>query len=328
MVFTMPHSLHSLARRHPTVVYNILLRSAWQSLKECSADPRNLGALPGAIMVLHTFGSDLKYHVHVHALVTFGGLTKDGAWVWPKRRNKLIAYRQMRSVFRKVFIRQLSEVYATIETSVPFAELESILLEKSWCVHAEPPTADKRIISQYLGKYICRIGISKSRIEYNQKKHEVALTFKDYAKRKSSTEVPPLSKRILLPLVAIDQMMQHCLPPYFQKTRYYGLHASAAYKKYEKAIPKNIANNGATIRTIMEIIRDLLGLKDLSCDRCGHTDFIKTTFSGDSSWIRGWLEIPKSARGSPSKSEHMATKGHMYKVQKALSMPILQQSSQ
>ena len=163
IVFTMPHKLNSLARSNSWKLYNCLIRSAWSSLMSGAKDKRNLGALPGAIMVLHTFGSDLKYHVHVHALVTFGGMLPEGQWVWPKNKRKIVAYRQIRTQFRQDFIERLSGLYGELKTRIPFSELEAELKEKPWCVHAEPPTANTKTIEEYLGKYICRIGLSKNR---------------------------------------------------------------------------------------------------------------------------------------------------------------------
>ncbi|NND05252.1 MAG: hypothetical protein HKN87_02640 [Saprospiraceae bacterium] len=229
IVFTLPHRLNGLAKRNPTQIYNSLMRSAWSSLSECALNQRNLGALPGAIMVLHTFGSDLKYHVHVHALVTFGGLSKDGRWCWPRRKNKIVAFRQMRSTFRSHFLKRLAASYNELNTREPLRQLTEDLLAKSWCVHCEPPTTNTQVIQEYLGRYICRIGLGKNRFHYDKIHQQVTLSYKDYRKRSSPTDKVPMATKQLSPLVAIDQIMAHCLPLYFQKCRYYGLHASATY---------------------------------------------------------------------------------------------------
>jgi len=97
ITFTMPHLHNSTSTKYPGVIYNILLRSAWKTIKILAHDQGNIGARPGMIAVLHTWGSDLKYHVHgiltfivrVHTLVTFGGLDNNYNWVFPKR-SKII----------------------------------------------------------------------------------------------------------------------------------------------------------------------------------------------------------------------------------------------
>ena len=212
MVFTLPHRLNRLARDNATAIYNVLLRSAWSSLKQCARDEDNLGATPGAIMVLHTFGSDLKYHIHVHALVTFGGMDKENQWHWPKRKRKLVPFRKMRNTFRKHFMNQLGKVYETLQCREPLADIHSDLMSKSWCVHAEPPTTNTERIKEYIARYICRIGLSKNRFHYDSVDKEVSISFKDYRKKDKSTGLSPMGLKKLEPLVAIHQILQHCLP--------------------------------------------------------------------------------------------------------------------
>jgi len=127
MVFTMPHTLNSLARSNPSELYQCLMRSAWSSLLSCAEDPAQLGARPGAVMVLHTFGSDLKYHVHVHALVTFGGIDELGKWRWPVRKNKLVAFRKMRRTFRNHFLSRLKKIYEQLHTHQTYESLHTEL---------------------------------------------------------------------------------------------------------------------------------------------------------------------------------------------------------
>ena len=91
ITFTLPHDLNGLARSHPRAIYNLLFRSAWRTIEQLCAKPENVGGKPGMTAVLHTWGSDLKYHVHVHCLVTFGGLQMkpQTEWKWPKLKKKL-----------------------------------------------------------------------------------------------------------------------------------------------------------------------------------------------------------------------------------------------
>ncbi len=196
IVFTMPHLLNTVARNNPTQLYNCLMRSAWSSLKACCQKESNLGATPGAIMVLHTFGSDLKYHVHVHALVSFGGMDDNAQWQWPKRKRKLVPFREIRTVFRQHFMKRLSKQYHDLHTRQNYEALSQDLLKKSWCVHAEPPTANTKVIQEYLGRYICRIGLSKNKFHYDKVHKEVTLKFKDYRnKDKITGDVPDAYKK-------------------------------------------------------------------------------------------------------------------------------------
>lgn len=305
MVFTMPHALNSLARSNPSELYQCLMRSAWSSLLACAEDPAHLGARPGAVMVLHTFGSDLKYHVHVHALVTFGGIDPLGKWRWPVRKNKLVAFRKMRRTFRSHFLSRLKKIHAQLHTYQTYESLHTELTKKSWCVHAEPPTLDSDRIKEYLGKYICRIGLSKQRFNYNSVHQKVTLQFKDYRSKTADGHTPVASKS-MQPLVAIHQILQHCLPRYFQKCRYLGLHANACQKKYCTLIPKKIQNNTTTIRSVFQLIHAMIGLDPGHCTHCHHDQIDVSPIVAQHDWIHTWLDIHQQPRGSPKSISYRA----------------------
>ena len=78
MVFTLPHELNSLAQGNPRLLYTLLFHAAAETLKAFGRDPKHLGAELGIVMVLHTWGQNLGQHIHVHCIVTGGGLTRDG----------------------------------------------------------------------------------------------------------------------------------------------------------------------------------------------------------------------------------------------------------
>ena len=193
-------------------------------------------------------------------------------------------------------------------------------MAKSWCVHAEPPTANMKVIQEYLGSYICRIGLSKNRFHYDSVHKRVTLTFKDYRNKKDTDSTVPMNYKQLPPIVAIDQIMAHCLPPYFQKFRYYGLHASATYRKVSTNLPICIKNNSQTVRTVFPIITAMLGLEDLACDNCNSKVFHKSIIAADRSWKYNWLPMPHS-RGSPPKYAHITQKMTTATASQVSSMP-------
>ena len=98
------------------------------------------------------------------------------------------------------------------------------------------PTMNSQQVEEYLGRYVNRVAISKSRLTYLNETKEVQIIYNDYRNQKKGEAAPKAVKKIN-PLVAIDQMMQHVLTPYFQKNRYYGLHASSTYKKLQASLP-------------------------------------------------------------------------------------------
>ncbi|MFZ1750510.1 MAG: transposase zinc-binding domain-containing protein, partial [Saprospiraceae bacterium] len=143
IIFTIPHELNYIAKGHPKLVYGILFKAAWATIGQLTKDEANLGGIPGMTAVLHTFGSDLKHHIHLHTLVTFGGVSREGKWIWPKRKNKIAPYRKICSTFRSIFIKALERQLLKSDP-VYFDKVKGLIKgtkEVRWCVHNTPPTA-------------------------------------------------------------------------------------------------------------------------------------------------------------------------------------------
>lgn len=186
--------------------------------------------------------------------------------------------------------------------SVP--DMDDLIQEisnKRWNVRNEYPTADTEILERYLARYINRIAISKSRLEYlgSQQKldAEVNITYKDYH-RQVKGQAAPLAIKTLQPLSAIHQFLVHALPPYFQKSRYYGLHAAPTFKRFKDKIPKKLTRNTDTIRIICSIITQMMNLKSHKCELCQGQEFVVTPLRSDSQWIFQFITLP-SYRGPP-----------------------------
>lgn len=303
IVFTIPHDLNTLARNNPRLIYNITMRAAWKSIKNLTAEKENVGGLPGMVAVLHTFGSDMRYHIHVHTLVTFGGLDEAGNWKWPKKRKKIASFRKISKEYRDTFIKMLRKNVSKnlINKKENIEELISTIAKKRWNVRNEYPTADTEVLQRYLARYINRIAISKSRLEYiaqQQKiKSKVCITYKDYRQQINGQPAPLASKNIE-PLVAINQFLMHVLPPYFQKARYYGIHAPPTFKRLKKKIPQKLIRNNRTIRVVFIVINTLLGLTPYSCEICEGQEFVFGVLKPDINWTFQFITIP-SYRGPP-----------------------------
>lgn len=286
--FTLPHELNGLARRHPAAMYNLLLRSCWKTIAKLCANEGNVGGRPGMTAVLHTWGSDLKYHIHVHCLITFGGLTSppDPVWRWPRRKFKLARYREMCGLFRSIFLKDLGVLLAAGQLVYHrnFEEIEAELLKKRWVVHNTRPTTDAKVIEEYLGRYICRIGISNKRLFYDKHGKNVRIQYNDY-RHQQAGQVAPKAYRDLAPLVAMCQLLQHQLPPYFQRVRHYGLHSAVSYNKVKDQIPNELKRSGQTVRTVIQILRALLAEQPYQCQDCGGTDFEVEPLQADRSYL-------------------------------------------
>lgn len=301
VTFTLPHELNGLARRNPEAIYNLLLRSSWKTIFKVCADEKNMGGTPGMTAVLHTWGSDLKYHIHAHCLVTFGGLTEgqNPQWKWPKRKHKLARFRKMCSTYRETFLSGLKGLMACGEVVYheSFEDIEAALLKKRWVVNNTRPTADTKVIEEYLGRYICRIGISNKRLSYDKNGKNVCIEYNDYRNQKQG-QAAPKKYRDLPPLVAMQMLLQHQLPPYFQKVRHYGLHSAVSYQKIKDQIPDQLKRNGRTVRTVIQILKVLLATKPYECEHCGGTDFEIDPIQSDGTYLV--RHILHKERGPPS----------------------------
>jgi len=284
-VFTIPHALNKIAKRYPKQIYNLVLRSAWETVKQLCADPTNVGGLPGMVSVLHTFGSDMKYHIHVHSLITFGGIQK-GKWVWPKRRKKIAPYREISRKFRDIFLLGLDKLIfdGTIEL-VDYEGLRREICNRRWNVRNNYPTMQTGLIEDYLARYINRVAISKNRLRYLEEEKQVQIVYNDYRNQRDNKAAPKAIKE-LSPLIAIHQIMQHILPPYFQKSRHYGLHSPCIFKKIKDQIPQLLRNVGQTIRTVFEILKDLLKLNPLVCEKCKQPNLARIPIMSDRNYIQ------------------------------------------
>lgn len=295
VTFTLPHELNGMARRNPTVVYNLLMRSAWNTVKKLVTDKDEAGGLPGMSCVLHTWGSDLKYHVHVHCLVTFGGLNTEGSpeWVWPKRRNKLASFRRMSSTFRAVFLKALEPIMQQEHFVYhrSYGELRDEMIQKRWVVHSTPPVAETQILEEYLSRYICRIGISNSRIQYDQALQQVHIQYNDY-RNQLPGQAAPKAQLELDPLLAMHNLLQHVLPPYFQRSRHYGLHAGSTYRKYRPLVPHLVKQNGQSIRTLFQILKLLIGATPDQCPSCQSIDLEYSDLLADPAYLQKHLRLP------------------------------------
>ncbi len=299
--FTLPHELNGLAKRNQEKVYGLLFKSSWKTIKKLCDQEENVGGRAGMTAVLHTWGSDLKYHVHLHCLIPFGGLVSDPnmSWKWPKRKNKLARYREMCRVFREMFLKGLKGLMEKGEVVYhrSYEQIDKELSNKRWVVHNTHPTANTAVIEEYLSRYICRIGITNSRLSYDAVGKNVEIKYNDY-RNQVKGEAAPKAYRNLEPLVAMQMILQHQVPRYFQRVRHYGLHAGATYKRIKDELPSHLKRNGKTVRTILQILKELLKGEPNCCEKCGSLDFEEIVLRNDEQYLKKILLLKK--RGPPS----------------------------
>jgi hypothetical protein len=229
-VFTLPDAIDPIALANPRVVYDLLLRSAAETILELAADPEHLGANVGVLAVLHTWGQTLMFHPHVHCVVTGGGPSPDETrWIGcpehyflPKKilsrvfRGKFLA--GLRAAFtqgRLRFRAGLDPQTAKIE----FERLVSLSVRTDWVVHLKPPFGGPEQVLKYLARYTHRVAISNTRL-LDFEGGKVTFRYKDYA-HGNRKRVMTLSA-----LEFVRRLLLHVLPTGFMRIRHYGIQAN------------------------------------------------------------------------------------------------------
>ena len=237
VVFTLPAPVAAIAYTNKEVVYGLLFDIAATTLRTIAADPKHLGARIGATLVLHTWGSALTHHPHVHGIVPGGGLAVDAdRWV-ACRPGFFLSVRVLSRLFRRLFLEALLRAHregqllffgehAELADSATFARWLAPLRKIEWVVYAKRPFAGPKAVLAYLSRYTHRVAIANSRlIAFDER--GVTFHWKDY-REKGGTRYKTM-------MLATGEFMRrfllHVLPRGFHRIRHYGLLANAGRKE-------------------------------------------------------------------------------------------------
>ena len=232
VVFTLPAEIADIAAQNKAVVYDLLFRAASQTMLTIAADRRHLGARIGITAVLHSWGSALTHHPHLHMIVPGGGISLDGQrWV-SSRPAFLLPVRVLGSLFRRLFLTRLLELHtagrlqffgkqASLADAQLFRRQLASVRKKPWIVYAKPPFAGPAAVLAYLSRYTHRVAISNRRL-IALDESGVTFRFKDY--RRDGAE--RYRTMTLTTDEFIRRFLLHVLPRGFHRIRHYGLLAS------------------------------------------------------------------------------------------------------
>jgi hypothetical protein len=236
VVFTLPAEVADIAFHNKAVVYDLLFRAASETMLTIAADPRHLGARIGITAVLHTWGSAMTHHPHVHMIVPGGGIAPDGMRWIASRPAFLLPVRVLGALFRRLFLTRLLALYdagrlAFFGSMAHLAERRAFLRHLSpvrkrrRVVYAKAPFAGPEAVLAYLSRYTHRVAISNSRlIAFDGS--AVTFGYKDYRRRGPD-------RRQVMTLAAdefIRRFLLHVLPRGFHRIRHYGLLAASSRK--------------------------------------------------------------------------------------------------
>jgi Putative transposase/Transposase zinc-binding domain len=232
VVFTLPGPIADIAFQNKRVIYDLLFKASAETMLTIAADKKHLGAKIGITSVLHTWGSAMTHHPHVHMIVPGGGISSDGSkWV-SCRPNFFLPVRVLSRLFRRLFLQMLDAAHrdgrlkffgthAGLADKDQFARFLRPLRKSEWVVYAKQPFGGPEAVLAYLSRYTHRIAISNHRLI---KADEAGVTFKwkDYR-----VEGPDRYKTMTLPVDAfIRRFLNHVLPKRFHRIRHYGLLAN------------------------------------------------------------------------------------------------------
>ena len=236
VVFTLPAEIARIAYWNKKAVYGLLFRASAQTVSTIAADPKRLGARVGMTSVLHTWGSALTHHPHVHMIVPGGGLSKGGnRWVACKP-GFFLHVRVLSRLFRRLFIEGLLALHhagelaffgdqAGLSDADSFAKYLAPLRKKEWVVYAKPPFGGPEAVLAYLSRYTHRVAISNSRL-ISADADTVAFKWKDYRIKSGAKQ----NTMRLSTNEFIRRFLIHVLPDGFHRIRHYGLLASSRRK--------------------------------------------------------------------------------------------------
>ena len=290
VVFTLPRPIADIAYHNKAEIYGILFKAAAETLITIAADPKHLGAKIGLTAVLHTWGSAMPHHPHVHIIVPGGGISLDGA-CWVSCRPRFFLHvRVLSRLFRRLFLEKLVAAHeagdlqffgahARLAEQRAFAAYLAPLRKIKWVVYAKPPLAGPKAVLAYLSRYTHRVAISNSRLIALDDK-QVTFKYKDYRAKGGD-----LHKTMALPISEfIRRFLLHVLPHRFHRIRHYGLFANGG-RAENLARARQLLNVAAPLHDSQsDDPKDSLAQP---CPSCGGTMIVIETFKAG--------EIPKSS---------------------------------
>jgi hypothetical protein len=249
VTFTLPAELRPLARSNQKTIYSLLFRASSAALLKLAQDPRFVGGRVGMVGVLHTWTRQLRYHPHVHYLVTGGGLSADGNWK-SSRPDFLVPEKALAVIFR-------AKLRDALKKAALFASVDRRVWKKRWVVDCEAVGTGEAAF-KYLAPYIFRVAISNNRL-LKLEHGNVTFSYKE-----SATD--QLKSAKVTAEEFIRRFLQHVLPPRFIKVRYYGLLSPKHRQLLQQARQLLAAATGKVKSKDLKLIEPLAPLR---CPHCG-----------------------------------------------------------
>lgn len=280
VVFTVPHELNPIFISNQEIMYNLLYKTTADTLKTLALDPKyKLEANIGFISILHTWGSNLSYHPHLHIILLAGGLNHNKEYVHSKKKF-LFPFPVMANLFRGKFMNHLNTLWTqgTLDykplSDLEFSKLKTKLYKKKWVPYAKKTFNKAKHVIQYLGRYTHKIAISNSRIISYDSDH-VTFKYKDYKSNQDKTMTLSTTE-------FARRFLTHVLPHRFVRIRYFGIYSNKC-KQAALMIIRACTNSKKHMSrlenmTTEEILKELFNIDINRCPKCNCKKLFQTKF--------------------------------------------------
>ena len=300
-VFTLPHSINTLARPNKKVIYDILFRSVSETLLEFGQN--ELGGRIGFLAILHTWDQKLAQHIHLHCIIPAGAVSADRkSWIRSSNDDFLFSVRALSKVFRGKFLSYLKEAYekgaltfagksTEFESKEGFKTLINELYQKDWVVYSARPFAGPEKALDYLGRYAFRIAISNERIRYVTG-GMVTFTYRDRKDGNSKKDMTLSASEF------IRRFLTHVLPGSYTRIRHFGFLANRNRKDNISCVKSLLGvcpdNSKREEQSVQELMLKITGKDILKCPRCKvGTMNLNHLIPRFSAWIDSQLSEPQ-----------------------------------
>ncbi len=264
VVFTVPHTFNKVMMQSPREMYNILFEAASQTLLTLGDDQQYLGAAPGITAVLLTWGQKLDYHVHLHCVVSGGGIDSENKWVPPKRANGKFLFPEtaLKKVYKAIFLRLVRKRKQAICCADDQID-QAIRLAgyRRWKVYDKAPFGGPDQVINYLGRYTHKTAITHHRIK-SCGPGQVCFEYKDYADGGKVKEMGLSSQEVMA------RFERHILPRRFVRIRHYGLLTNRDKTTRINAIRKQLELDPVTAKVAVPVVIRLLEKFGRDITRC------------------------------------------------------------
>ena len=293
VVFTLPAPIAALAYQNKAELYGLLFDVAAEVLQTIAADRKHLGARIGATLVLHTWGSAMTHHPHVHGIVPGGGLSPDGkTWV-ACRPGFFLPVRVLSRLFRRRFLEELQRLHdggklkffgehAGLVEAPAFRAWLAPLRCCEWLVYAKRPFAGPHAVLAYLSRYTHRVAISNSRL-ITMDERSVTFKWKDYRVKEGAKGKTRHKTMTLAPEAFMRRFLLHVLPGGFHRIRHYGLLANGS-RKANLALARELLHVVSAQAATVSNDEQAGALPNAAppafiCRHCGHAMIILQSFT-------------------------------------------------